>query len=501
MKLVIGLLISALSISIAPSVEAAEAKITANPTNLSVAETNCFFTKSACTKARRNILLRTNQRVDNLQIITLDLNSTDGTKVFPANAITIYSPSESQQINSIPGNKPIKIPIEFDINQIPSGEFNGNLLITYGENELIIPMNVKVKNHWFFPLLILLIGIALGIIISVYRNEGIARDEILVKVASLRSKMRADQDLYDSFRIKIEGYLIDVETALENRRWQEAQEALGKAQGVWDIWRKHKNDWLDLIKSESKLLEKLEEENQKNSQENITFLKEISWQLKSIHRDIANFDSPQVFSEKLKSIREQINRFLRAKTLLQEFNDLTNNLPEVIYNEESGHLKSEYQNLQRKLYNLPPENQEDFEKWQEELENKTNELIKKTQHKSTVEKETLKFMPPRNLIFNTVPSAPQLDPIPQVKVEKNQENDKEKSARQRLKTFNLLSYCIAIFLLGGAGYTQLYAANKTFGSNGLTDYFALLAWGFGAEATRDTVTKLLQDWKLPGFKN
>ncbi len=64
----------------------------------------------------------------------------------------------------------------------------------------------------------------------------------------------------------------------------------------------------------------------------------------------------------------------------------------------------------------------------------------------------------------------------------------------------LFSYLIAIFLLGGAGFTQLYAVNNTFGVNGLTDYFALLAWGFGAEATRESVTKVLQEWKSPGFK-
>jgi len=28
-------------------------------------------------------------------------------------------------------------------------------------------------------------------------------------------------------------------------------------------------------------------------------------------------------------------------------------------------------------------------------------------------------------------------------------------------------------------------------------HFVLMAWGFGAEVTRDSVTKVVKDWKLP----
>ncbi|MDF5726662.1 MAG: hypothetical protein PUP92_01145 [Rhizonema sp. PD38] len=66
--------------------------------------------------------------------------------------------------------------------------------------------------------------------------------------------------------------------------------------------------------------------------------------------------------------------------------------------------------------------------------------------------------------------------------------------------FNWLSYAIAVSLLAGAGFGQLYATQPMFGANGWSDYFTLLAWGFGAEATRDAITKVVRDWKLPGFK-
>jgi hypothetical protein len=73
-------------------------------------------------------------------------------------------------------------------------------------------------------------------------------------------------------------------------------------------------------------------------------------------------------------------------------------------------------------------------------------------------------------------------------------------ARKRLRWFNWLSYAIAVGLLAGAGFGQLYVAKPTFGANSWSDYFALFAWGFGAEVTRDAITKVVRDWKLPGFK-
>jgi hypothetical protein len=72
-------------------------------------------------------------------------------------------------------------------------------------------------------------------------------------------------------------------------------------------------------------------------------------------------------------------------------------------------------------------------------------------------------------------------------------------ANVRLKVFTVTSYIIAIVFLAGAGFSQLYVDKPTFGDNPWKDYFALMAWGFGAEATRDAVTKVVQGWSLPGL--
>lgn len=62
-----------------------------------------------------------------------------------------------------------------------------------------------------------------------------------------------------------------------------------------------------------------------------------------------------------------------------------------------------------------------------------------------------------------------------------------KKAARNIYWFNWLSYAIAVALLAGAGFRQLYANQPIFGANDWSDYFSLLAWGFVAEATRDAI--------------
>ena len=369
-KLIItGLLISALSLLIANPVQA-QPKVTTTPTNLTVAGKRCLIAEFGCTTTTRYLLLRSNQEVTDLKIITLDLNRTDGTKVFSANAININSSNVSSQIQKLSTNASLKIPIEFNFQDSPSGEFNGTLLVIYPDGELAIPLTITVKDNWLLPLLVLLLGVGLGIIVSAYRTEGMARDEVLVQVGRLRSKMRSDRELDNSFKTKIDAYLVEVETALENKRWQAAEQGVNAAQTVWDKWRKSRKDWIDLINSKSQLLEYLNQENPEDSEQKIPYLQKISWQLQSINREIANWENPQKLSDSLQDIREQLNRYLQAKNQYENFNNLRNKLSQL-GSEKDEFWRLEALNLQQQLDNLSPsakaDDEKDFEQWQKEV--------------------------------------------------------------------------------------------------------------------------------------
>jgi hypothetical protein len=65
-----------------------------------------------------------------------------------------------------------------------------------------------------------------------------------------------------------------------------------------------------------------------------------------------------------------------------------------------------------------------------------------------------------------------------------------RTAKSRLRLFYLASYFISFIVLAGGGFERLYLSKSTFGANTWSDYFSLLALGFGAEATRNVVTQV-----------
>ncbi len=67
-------------------------------------------------------------------------------------------------------------------------------------------------------------------------------------------------------------------------------------------------------------------------------------------------------------------------------------------------------------------------------------------------------------------------------------------AQIRQRMFTWFTFLVAVVLLAGTGFGELYYGNPTFGS--WEDYFALLAWGFGSEASRASITDMVKGWGL-----
>ncbi len=67
-------------------------------------------------------------------------------------------------------------------------------------------------------------------------------------------------------------------------------------------------------------------------------------------------------------------------------------------------------------------------------------------------------------------------------------------ARIRLNLFTGFTFLVAVVLLAVTGFGELYYGNPAFGS--WEDYFALLAWGFGSEASRASITDMVKGWGL-----
>lgn len=464
----------------------AEPKVTLNPSSLTVVGTQCpvFF---KCPPVKRNLLVQTNEAIANLQVITLDLNRADSSAIVPTSTIRLTLSAKSVQ-----PKQPLTFPVEFDFSKIRSGEYSGQLLVVYDNGELSVPVIVRLKDHWLFPLLVLLLGVGLGIGVSAYRNDGMPRDEIVVQVGRIRTQMQADFELAQSFQRKIAGYLIDVETALASKRWDEARQAVTQAQAVWDKWRKEREDWVALVSYLSELFDSL------NSLDgDARYVQEMRSQLENAKRQAADKEPDQdkkptqKFREELDNLRQQISWYKQGQAKLEQFNILRNELTQLVPHKDES-LRRISQGLQNDLDELSPSDKKAVEDWQKKVNNAIDELDKEIKQQPPAEAGGTQITA-RDANYTTPPTLP--NPVPEV----ISEQPSPKQAARNIYWFNWLSYAIAVGLLAGAGFGQLYASQPMFGANGWSDYFTLLAWGFGAEATRDAITKVVRDWKLPGF--
>ena len=466
---------------VAPPVKA-EPKVTITPSNLTVVGTKCpvFFD---CPVLKRRLVLQTNQAIANLQILSLDLDRTDGTTVLQGSAI-----NPILSTTSVEPNQPLTIPVEFNLNDAKSGEFSGVLLAIHSDGQLVIPIIVRVKDHWLGAIFLLLLGVMVSIGMSAYRTDGRNRDEIVVLVSRIRTQMKADPELVKSFQVKINGYLIDVETDLTNKRWDEAKQAVGKAQTTWDKWRKSREDWLALSEFESSLIDSL-----KNLTPDAPYVQTVGSYLENIKRQTADKENPEQLRKELNDLRQQLVRYLGGEAKLERFDNLRNELTGSAQQEQALRDISQY--LQQELNNLSPTELEAFQRWEQEIDNELKQLDQAIKQQISNNEAQSNLSINSRGVSSTYP-ARLPNPVPDVQpLQLNPVG----SARN-LFLFQLLSYTIAIFLLAGAGFRQLYVTQPTFGANLWTDYFALLAWGFGAEATRDAVTKTIREWKLPGLK-
>jgi hypothetical protein len=425
----------------------------------------------------RTVVIRSTSPIRNVQLIPLELNHVDGQSVLPRRAI------RPDRISTDLGEPFLSIPITFDLkSSVRSGEFTGNLLVSYQNAEqdhlLTIPITIRIKDRWLVPLMVLVIGVILGTRVSIYRTQGRPRDEILVRIGQLRSQMRADTDIgrAEAFRQDIERHLIDAEVALQSERWDESKAAIAHAESVWVNWRKSRASWLAQSHYHDELVDRILQE---PSVAASPYLKALHQRIDDV-MTVAPEAAPEQLHQQLNHCGQQMNQFIQTQADLDHLNQLIQELPTL----EQYNWRSQVERLNRQLHVTPPDADADHQNLHQTVEGAIAQLEPLVAQQGGATPP----MPSPNLMT----PAPALQP--------GSISSRSQRAQLRLQIFAGVSYAIAVILLSGVGYLELYINNPTFGATPWPDYFSLLAWGFGAETTRDSITKVLQDW-VPGIGN
>ncbi|NEO11899.1 MULTISPECIES: hypothetical protein [unclassified Moorena] len=458
----------------------AQADLTITPKSMTVAGTRGSSTS-------RSLLLRTTNAVKDLQIISLDLNTQDGQEIFPAKLIQPTLPVEEIEANSL-----LSLPIQFQLDDAPkSGEFSGEFLIKFSENELSVPLTVRIKDPFPIPLGVISIGVILSIAVSSYRNRGKLRDKILVRVGQLRTQLRSDPQLAETslvdqfnsipnpFKTRIEAHLLDVEMALQGERWNDGNQAITQAESVWLKWRKGREDWLALLNYSQTLEEKIPTTPDLDP----PYLQSVRRNLQLAIREAPD-QNPQDLYEQLDDCAKQINKYLQLDAKLRDLDNLL--VETTISTQELQSWQRQQKNLRSKLNNLEPTDKKAAQELNGQIEKAITLLVKQIPPNST----KLGFLITQPELLQRAPGIE----TPRIVIQE------PRLAKIRLWIFSAISYAIAIVLLAGSGFIELYTYKSTFGANLWGDYGVLLAWGFGAEASRDAITKVVANLDLPGLK-
>jgi hypothetical protein len=435
----------------------------------------------------RNVVLRSDNKLKNLKIIPTDLSRKDGQEVFPAQWIT---PATTSFTEIKPG-EPVSIPIKFNLTQAKaSGDFSGILLLKYEGGESIISLQLQMKDAPWLPTAFLVIGILGALGLAWYQAEGMERDEILLQLGRVKLQIQADADVPESFRDSINRVAIVVETALDERRWENARQQISQIQMIWDRWRQWRSDWLKQISYKRASLDQYLE---KDVDSDTVFGRELKATLERLTGQMANYETPEDWRQELATVQEQIIFYQKVLQELEQLSEQWRVLSSGRQSQEAVSWEKRKAHLFSQLDELKPTDEDGKKALKSEISVEKQAL---TDHKTRLNQENISTasheMRGGNRIVGTVEEPPSVTSTAPDQI--------VKTSRKNLMAFRWAGRGVAILMLSGAGFQQLYLSNVTFGSAGLGDYLTLLAWGFGAEVTRDSVTKALKKLRLPGLK-
>ena len=491
----ITMCLSVMSLSIAlDRIAIAQNAPTARPTAF-----NIVGTKGS--SKQRTLVLRLPQASNTpINIYTFDLYNADSTVVFPASAIEIPAMERAIQTDEF-----VSIPITFDLTQLdlPSGEFTGELLLIYDDGELPIPVLVRVKDNWPFPLILLVLGVVLGMAVSSYSSGGRLSDEVTVRLDQLQAQIRQYRDSARPFADRAEMFIVDARNANDAKQLEAAQQAASRARLIWSKWYRQKTEWHSHLIYYNTLIEQIEKE---LAQSSTRYIQTIKYELDDLVRTAPDFPDPTSFQRRLRAIAKQLRDYGQMRDQFAQLKEAVAKRYQQLSQDEQKEFDEDMVVLEQDIRTLTPDEEGGISTLATNIQKvlrRLNKLISTTYIPVTkgISDDTNEAEQPQTTVRSGLTFIPEPTTVPDTSQRHignlppwflSLMKQFWPDADGRLRGFYFLSYFISVVVLASGGFHELYIAKNTFGSNFWGDYFALLAWGFGAEATRNTVTQVVR---------
>jgi uncharacterized membrane-anchored protein YhcB (DUF1043 family) len=427
----------------------------------------------------RILTLRTSETISNLRPIALDSYSADGGIVLPAKSIQITSPPQQVSAGEL-----VSFPVKFDLRAASSGEFTGEILLTYQGGDQVIPVIVRVKEPWLWPLITLLLGVGLGMAVSAYSSQGKLSDEVTVSLENLRTQIDPDREQARSFWSRSDMHLVVAKQALDAKQLEDAKSTLADARATWNKWLRQRPNWLIQFGNYDTLRQRLNQDDLKGIP--AIYIQTIDRDLEDTLQSTPDFASPDDLQKKLDELSQQLNFYIRLTTQLNKLRDLI----ALLEGEQRYDWEDKADEIAQQLNTLLASQETELKELQQEIKTNIEEVKKLVSEAAQTYDVTKSIDGGGATEQGLVLQPPPVRKLP-VRIRLWMVfSSLWQTAKGRLRLFYLSSYLISFIVLAGGGFNQLYITKPTFGANGWGDYFALLAWGFGAEATRKIVTQV-----------
>ncbi|HKQ79217.1 MAG TPA: hypothetical protein VJ810_36315 [Blastocatellia bacterium] len=420
----------------------------------------------------RNAVLEANGKIEKLEFLPLDLQAKDERAVIPAQWVSVRLDK-----TEIPDRGALSAPFTFNLTHARSGEFTGELQARYAGGRVTLPVVVKTKERWQSPLLVLLVGISISMAISYYREQGKPRDEVMVKQKRLQSEAKADRELAPEFRARLDAAAVEVEAHLDARKWDDARKALEQAELVLLKWRKGRADWKSQLEASDELLRRIVDAARGRR---VAYLNVARDAVETAKRQAPDMDGPDKLRERLQTAADQLARYEELRAEIDRLGERATRSPS-----RRAEWSEKVERWRTRLEELNPNAVDGYNA----LKTEVGEAMRQVES----EVATLRSFEIVAAKSGAGPSdfsviLPDASALGQLSV--------AEKAEWKLRAFRWVTYIIAVVLLAGVGFGELYVNKPTFGANLWSDYFTLFAWGFGAETTRAAFVELAKGWGI-----
>lgn len=370
---------------------------------------------------------------------------------------------------NLPSQESIDILFNVSTGELDPGEYQGTIRVLANASLLTVPVIVKVRHTWIWPVLVLVASATLSVLLFNWGLLWQKRTILRRNTAALRAKVENDEAFSKNefarfFREKVNTTLDIVGGKIRDNDYTGAEEVLKNATKYWDWWNTNRLSWLPELDDSAEAIKRMQEVEQQFAQfcERCTFFGELRDGYQKFWREVVNPPENNSLPDfnALTDLERGLSRIERVLGDLQGFRKF------CLENKDQAEKKACCQKLLdygktlqvMKLADIDPD------KIHDHLEGM----------KGVVRKGPVALR--RDL------QAPEGEPRTVILTPAQEE---EVLSKQLLYFELVLTTILPVGLLVIFGLHLLYFSNPTFGSP--TDYLVVIIWGFMSCATNEGV--------------